>query len=161
MKRSTTIHDAAGSGEEPAEVRPAGGQDGPSERRKKRRPRVGWPLFPPLFPPMPPADKPPEGDVPLQGDPQSSDPPDTSAQGADGQAGGWIPAPDPTTLVQWMGLVDACPACLANMEVGAVPVGTVFPSGHVAPPAHEFCRCDLQIGSHPLFPQGNGWPLVP
>jgi hypothetical protein len=72
------------------------------------------------------------------------------------------PPAEGTILVQWVSMVDACPVCLANMEVGAVPQGTVFPSGHSTPPAHPFCRCSLQVGSHPLFPLGNGWSgLVP
>jgi hypothetical protein len=34
-----------------------------------------------------------------------------------------------------------CPVCTDNAAAGAVPVGSVFPSGHRSTPAHPGCRC--------------------
>jgi hypothetical protein len=36
-----------------------------------------------------------------------------------------------------------CANCLANQAAGPKPVGTIFPSGDKAPPAHPRCRCSL------------------
>lgn len=36
-----------------------------------------------------------------------------------------------------------CPICVANAEAGPIPIGTTFPSGDAAPPAHPSCRCGL------------------
>jgi DivIVA domain-containing protein len=37
--------------------------------------------------------------------------------------------------------VAACPDCEDNSLAGSVPSGEVFPTGHVAAPAHPGCRC--------------------
>jgi hypothetical protein len=36
-----------------------------------------------------------------------------------------------------------CPDCEDNSLAGATPAGEPFPAGHVAPPAHPGCRCEL------------------
>lgn len=38
---------------------------------------------------------------------------------------------------------DPCPACIANERSGAHFLGSPFPSGDIAPPAHPNCRCAL------------------
>jgi hypothetical protein len=37
--------------------------------------------------------------------------------------------------------VGACSECEDNSLQRAIPAGTAFPTGHVAPPAHPGCRC--------------------
>jgi hypothetical protein len=46
--------------------------------------------------------------------------------------------------VSWQLGGSGCLICWANADVGIVPYGSVFPSGHTAPPAHERCECILQ-----------------
>lgn len=45
----------------------------------------------------------------------------------------------------WLGAGDAkeCPVCDANEAQGAVPMGTPFAGGVMAPPQHPMCRCAL------------------
>ncbi len=38
---------------------------------------------------------------------------------------------------------SACAECEDDVLAGPVPMGAPFPTGHVAPPAHPGCRCDL------------------
>ncbi|MGH2705398.1 MAG: DivIVA domain-containing protein [Actinomycetota bacterium] len=47
----------------------------------------------------------------------------------------WVVGPDE----------QACPkqVCASNAGVGSVPLDRVFPSGHLAPPAHGACTCTL------------------
>jgi hypothetical protein len=52
-------------------------------------------------------------------------------------------------LVEWSGFMDACALCRANMNVGAVPDGYIFPSGHTDAPAHDNCRCmKVYVNTH-------------
>jgi hypothetical protein len=39
--------------------------------------------------------------------------------------------------------VDNCPICIENAESGPLPVGVAWPSGHIRPPVHPWCRCHL------------------
>jgi DivIVA domain-containing protein len=50
---------------------------------------------------------------------------------ADGQRVRWVFDP----------AVGACSECEDNSLQRAIPAGTAFPTGHVAPPAHPGCRC--------------------
>jgi hypothetical protein len=43
--------------------------------------------------------------------------------------------------IRWVAHADACEICLKNDTVGAIPLGSPFPSGDIAPPAHPRCRC--------------------
>lgn len=45
----------------------------------------------------------------------------------------WVPAPD----------MDACAECADDVLAGSVSAGSPFPTGHLFPPAHPGCRCDL------------------
>lgn len=45
----------------------------------------------------------------------------------------WVPAPG----------VAPCAECEDNVLAGLVTAGSPFPTGHLAPPAHPGCRCDL------------------
>lgn len=42
---------------------------------------------------------------------------------------------------------DACELCVENAEAGPIPIGTSFPSGHVACPFHGRCRCHVEAVS--------------
>lgn len=44
--------------------------------------------------------------------------------------------------IQWYAQPDACPACKAKADMGAVPIGTDF-GGVATPPAHAHCRCSI------------------
>ncbi|MGE7437952.1 phage minor head protein [Kitasatospora sp. NPDC001175] len=48
-------------------------------------------------------------------------------------------------MVAWVAEPDerTCPRCLANDAHGPVPLGSVWPDGSTAPPAHPSCRCYL------------------
>jgi SPP1 gp7 family putative phage head morphogenesis protein len=45
--------------------------------------------------------------------------------------------------IAWLTEPDTrvCPTCVGNADAGPVPIGTAFPSGDLAPPAHPSCRC--------------------
>jgi DivIVA domain-containing protein len=58
---------------------------------------------------------------------------------------GFGAALEPGTLVRWV-VEDAdgpCPDCDDNALAGPTPLGSAFPTGQVAPPAHPGCRCVL------------------
>jgi cell division septum initiation protein DivIVA len=40
---------------------------------------------------------------------------------------------------------EPCPECEDNALAGLVEAGAPFPTGHLAPPAHLGCRCDLEV----------------
>src|SRR5579859_1479296 len=74
-------------------------------------------------------------------------------------------------MVQWVGY-PGCGICQANMAIGPVPYGTMFPSGQTEPPAHEHCNCDLEIVDEsntpgaptrqtPNLPPFGGWLPAP
>lgn len=42
-----------------------------------------------------------------------------------------------------------CPSCIANEEAGEISIDEVFPSGHLASPAHYRCRCFIL----PILPE--------
>lgn len=44
--------------------------------------------------------------------------------------------------IQWYAQPDACKACRAKADMGAVPIGTDF-GGVATPPAHSNCRCSI------------------
>jgi len=133
----------------PDEPDPKGENAGPAEPdehagpanahdHKKRQPVVPI-LLPPLFP------------VPLWNWPngggagQPKTPPASSYPGDQ---------PEIVTLKQWYAFHDACDDCVANMQVGAIPVHQAFPSGDMHPPAHPHCRCHMQTGpTHPFITQ--------
>ena len=49
------------------------------------------------------------------------------------------------TQVSWLiAPTDACPLCVNNSYAGDIPIGSAFPDGSTAPPAHPRCRCVLQ-----------------
>jgi 8-oxo-dGTP pyrophosphatase MutT (NUDIX family) len=45
--------------------------------------------------------------------------------------------------------VNACGPCAANAAAGPITVGSKFPSGHTAPPAHPHCGCHLDTEGGP------------
>ena len=47
---------------------------------------------------------------------------------------------------EWLAGNDGlvCDICKKNVEVGAIPLSSKFPSGHLYPPAGPMCRCSLQ-----------------
>ena len=47
--------------------------------------------------------------------------------------------------IEWFTANDGsvCPICQGNQAKGAVLMGSDFPSGHEAPPAHPNCRCTI------------------
>jgi hypothetical protein len=60
-------------------------------------------------------------------------------------AAGFTAVLAPGTTVRWVAEdVDGpCPDCDDNALAGAVPLGSPFPTGQPAPPAHPGCRCVL------------------
>lgn len=58
------------------------------------------------------------------------------------------------TAKRWSGTPDQriCPACEANVEAGAIPIGNAFPSGAVFTPGHPLCRCAILPGDLPAGP---------
>ena len=46
-------------------------------------------------------------------------------------------------FVEWLDVPGACPVCRGNADAGPVRVGSSFPSGASAPPAHPYCRCGI------------------
>ena len=54
---------------------------------------------------------------------------------------------EPEADVHWLvvGADRACELCGGNAEADGVPGGEAFPSGHVAPPIHDGCRCLLVV----------------
>lgn len=101
--------------------------------------------FPPLpFLPLPfplPDDVPPDQPPEDGGAPDDSDPGDDNSDDSGGPDDGG----ETVQMVYWS--IDGnnpCNACIENSEAGNVPIGTVFPSGDVAPPAHAHCQCSLR-----------------
>ena len=54
---------------------------------------------------------------------------------------------EPEADVRWLvvGGDRACELCGGNAEAAGVTAGDAFPSGHVAPPIHDGCRCLLVV----------------
>lgn len=50
-----------------------------------------------------------------------------------------------TARISWMIEKDdhVCPVCQANAKASPIPIGSKFPSGDTAPPAHPRCRCSV------------------
>lgn len=59
----------------------------------------------------------------------------------------------------WVTVGDekVCEVCGGNEARGQVSAGGKFPSGHVAPPAHMFCRCWLEAGSKGEPAKAKDW----
>ena len=115
---------------------------------EKYVPKPHDPFLPLPFLPLP---------FPLPNDPPDDVPPDDGISDDDdendsddyGDDGGDDEGPDEgdetVQMVYWS--IDGdnpCNACIENSEVGNVPIGTIFPSGDVAPPAHLRCACTLR-----------------
>jgi len=47
---------------------------------------------------------------------------------------------------------NVCVACHGNADAGPIPVGSPFPSGDIAPPAHPHCACSLLPAEAPTAP---------
>lgn len=52
---------------------------------------------------------------------------------------------------------NPCEVCLNNEAAGPVKAGEPFPSGDIAPPAHDHCHCNLISADPPEQPR----PIVP
>jgi len=61
--------------------------------------------------------------------------------------GGVLAAVDPAVPLRWLSLDadEACEMCRANGDGPGSASHEVFPSGHLAPPIHEGCRCVLVV----------------
>lgn len=46
----------------------------------------------------------------------------------------------------WFTVGGACAICVGNAAAGEIPMADLFPSGHDAPPAHPWCRCNVAAG---------------
>ena len=45
----------------------------------------------------------------------------------------------------WFNLEGACEVCQENEAAGIIPIRAIFPSGHMHPTAHPWCRCFCQF----------------
>ncbi len=50
-----------------------------------------------------------------------------------------------TQMVWYVSLEHSCANCIANAEASPLPIGSVWPSGDTAPPAHPNCSCSLGV----------------
>jgi cell division septum initiation protein DivIVA len=60
---------------------------------------------------------------------------------------GVLIATAPTETLRWLVVTgdDACEPCRGNGETAGSPAEQPFPSGHLAPPLHDGCRCVLVV----------------